>query len=112
MEWQPRDCKRRLENVKAEKYWAPSLAGVWARSPYLHNGSVRTMRELLTAPGDRAKSFHRGSKAYETTQMGYADDGAYTLDTRVPANSNSGHDYGTGLTADQKRELIEYLKTR
>src|SRR5439155_21371469 len=33
-----------------QKYWAPSLAGVWARSPYLHNGSVRTMSELLTAP--------------------------------------------------------------
>jgi hypothetical protein len=95
-----------------QKYWAPSLAGVWARSPYLHNGSVRTMRELLTAPSERAKSFHRGAKAYETAQMGYADDGAYMLDPSVPANSNGGHDYGTGLTADQKRELIEYLKTR
>src|ERR1043166_8636049 len=31
-----------------QKYWAASLDGVWARSPYLHNGSVRTMRELLT----------------------------------------------------------------
>src|SRR5205085_1358283 len=39
-----------------QKYWAASLAGVWARSPYLHNGSVRTMAELLTQPSARAKS--------------------------------------------------------
>jgi len=53
-----------------QKYWAPSLAGVWARSPYLHNGSVRTMQDLLTAPASRAKSFHRGTRVYDAAQMG------------------------------------------
>jgi hypothetical protein len=43
--------------------------------------------------------------------MGYADDGAYVLDTAGPGNSNGGHDYGTDLSNPQKRELIEYLKT-
>lgn len=94
-----------------QKYWTPSLAGVWARSPYLHNGSVRTMRELLAAPADRAKSFHRGSRSYDPAEMGYADGGSYRLDTATPANANIGHNYGTDLTASEKTELIEYLKT-
>jgi hypothetical protein len=94
-----------------QKLWAASLAGVWARSPYLHNGSVRTMQDLLTAPGERAKTFHRGSKAYDTAQLGYTDEGPYLLDTRVTEHSNAGHAYGTELPPEQKRELIEYLKT-
>src|SRR5207244_2861563 len=52
------------------KYWAASLAGVWARSPFLHNGSVRTMEELLTSPAKRAKTFYRGSRVYDTAQLG------------------------------------------
>jgi RoxA-like, cytochrome c-like len=93
------------------KYWAASLDGVWARVPYLHNGSVRTMQELLTPPAQRAKTFHRGSQDYDASQMGYTDSGAYVLDTSTPGNSNAGHDYGTALTADEKRDLLEYLKT-
>jgi hypothetical protein len=93
------------------KYWAASLDGVWARVPYLHNGSVRTLQELLTPPAQRAKAFHRGSHDYDVSQMGYTDAGAYVLDTSTPGNSNSGHDYGTALTADEKRDLLEYLKT-
>jgi len=94
-----------------QKYWAPSLAGVWARSPYLHNGSVRTLSQLLTPPADRAKSFHRGSHLYDPVEMGYTDEGGYVLDTTSPGNSNAGHDYGTNLSDAEKRELIEYLKT-
>ena len=59
------------------KYWAATLNGVWARSPYLHNGSVRTMQELLTPPNERPKTFHRGSRVYDPDQMGYTDEGAY-----------------------------------
>jgi processive rubber oxygenase RoxA-like protein len=93
------------------KYWAASLEGVWARSPYLHNGSVRTMRELLTPPAQRAKTFHRGSQDYDDIQMGYTDAGPYFFDASSRGNSNAGHNYGTALTADQKHDLIEYLKT-
>jgi mono/diheme cytochrome c family protein len=95
-----------------QKYWAPSLAGVWARSPYLHNGSVRTMQELLTPPELRAKSFHRGSRVYDPRDIGYKDDGYYVFDTTQTGNSNAGHSYGTNLAVEQKRDLIEYLKTR
>ena len=93
------------------KYWAATLSGVWARTPYLHNGSVRTMQELLSPPMARAKTFHRGSRVYEEKTMGYTDAGAYILDTSASGNSNSGHDYGTKLSAAEKRDLIEYLKT-
>jgi hypothetical protein len=93
------------------KYWAATLAGVWARSPYLHNGSVRTMQQLLTTPADRAKTFHRGSRVYDERNLGYTDEGVYVLDTAASGNSNSGHDYGTKLSSDEKRDLIEYLKT-
>ena len=88
-----------------------TLAGVWARSPYLHNGSVRTMRELLTPPAARAKSFRRGSRTFDTATMGYTDDGAYLLDAAATGNSNAGHDYGTELSEDQRQDLLEYLKT-
>ena len=94
-----------------QKYWAASLGGIWARSPYLHNGSVRTMEELLTPPAGRPKTFHRGSRVYDPAQMGYTDEGAYLFETTGPGNASTGHDYGATLSAEQKRELIEYLKT-
>lgn len=94
-----------------EKYFAPTLNGVWARSPYLHNGSIRTMEQLLTAPAERAKTFHRGSKAFDETQMGFTDEGFYVFDSSGSGNSHAGHDYATDLPAADKRYLIEYLKT-
>jgi hypothetical protein len=94
-----------------QKYWAASMPGVWARSPYLHNGSVRTMEELLTAPNERPKTFRRGSRVYDSAKMGFTDEGAYVFDTAGPGNANTGHDYGTTLAAEQKRDLMEYLKT-
>lgn len=94
------------------KYWAAGLRGIWARSPYLHNASVRTMQELLTPPAQRAKSYRRGSRTYDTEAMGFIDEGHYVLDTTSPGNSNTGHDYGTRLSAAEKRDLIEFLKTQ
>jgi hypothetical protein len=85
---------------------------VWARSPYLHNGSVRTMQELLSPPAQRAKTFHRGSREYDPAQLGYSDGGAYVFDTSTSGNSNAGHDYGTKLSSAEKQDLMEYLKTR
>jgi hypothetical protein len=93
------------------RYWTPSLAGVWARGPYLHNGSVRTMAELLTPPARRATTFRRGSPRYDTAQMGYVDDGGYRFDATSPGNAGTGHAYGTDLTLEDRRDLIEYLKT-
>jgi len=55
--------------------------------------------------------FHRGSHVFDEGAMGYTDEGTYILDARASGNSNSGHDYGTKLSAEAKRDLIEYLKT-
>jgi len=93
------------------KYFAATLSGVWARSPYLHNGSIRTMQDLLTPPEQGEARFHRGSRVFDENTMGYTDEGAYVLDTSTSGNSNSGHDYGTKLSPEEKRDLIEYLKT-
>jgi hypothetical protein len=84
---------------------------VWARSPYLHNGSVRTLEELLAPASARAERFSRGSRAYDPAKVGYTDAGAYILDTRQPGHSNAGHEHGTDLTPAEKRDLIEHLKT-
>lgn len=43
--------------------------------------------------------------------MDYTDEGTYLIDTTTPGNSNAGHNYGTELSADEKRELVEFLKT-
>jgi hypothetical protein len=69
------------------------------------------MQELLARPGERPKSFHRGSRVYDDRALGYTDEGAYVLDTIASGNSNSGHDYGTALASQEKADLIEYLKT-
>jgi len=94
-----------------QSYWATSLAGVWARSPYLHNGSVRTLDELLGPPAERPSTFHRGSRFFDEGRVGYVDEGHYVLDTRTPGNRNSGHDYGASLTPSARHDLIEYLKS-
>jgi mono/diheme cytochrome c family protein len=93
------------------QYVAPPLAGVWARSPYLHNGAVRTMWELLAPPAERPRSFRIGSPLYDQRHLGHAGEGPFLFDCSLPGNSNAGHDYGTALGEAEKRELIEYLKT-
>ena len=98
-------------------YKARPLNGIWATAPYLHNGSVRTLRQLLLASDTRQTTFRVGSREYDPKDVGFVDDGAYLFDTRLPGNSNRGHEgpeYGTAeLQADPEmlEALLEYLKT-
>jgi hypothetical protein len=97
------------------------LDGAWLRAPYLHNGSVPTLRDLLEPSGQRPKVFYRGDDVYEATRMGFrsseqAANGRafFRYDTASPGNSNSGHEgerYGTELPPRDKDALVEYLKT-
>jgi hypothetical protein len=102
---------------KTNGYVARPLDGIWLRAPYLHNGSVPTLADLLAPPDQRPVRFWRGYDVLDTRDVGFIVSGseaerAGTLfDTGKPGNSNSGHLYGTGLPADSKRSLIEYLKT-
>ncbi|NEP19519.1 MAG: cytochrome c [Leptolyngbya sp. SIO4C1] len=103
---------------KTNGYLAKTLDGLWLRAPYLHNGSVPTVRDLLTVPEERPQVFYRGYDVYDRKNLGYVADVAeekgkryFKYDTRIPANGNQGHRYGTELPDAQKTALVEYLKT-
>lgn len=97
------------------------LDGVWLRAPYLHNGSVPTLRDLLEPVSQRPVTFYRGDDLYDTKRMGFAygpgerDGHKFVLyDTTRPGNSNAGHEgerFGTSLPSEDKDALVEYLKT-
>jgi mono/diheme cytochrome c family protein len=101
----------------SDGYVAGPLDGVWLRAPYLHNGSVANMRELLSPPAERSKLFYRGYDVYDQANMGFVSSGpqaeqeGFRYDTSVRGNSNQGHSYGSDLSAAEKQALIEYLKT-
>ena len=96
-------------------YKARPLSGIWASAPYLHNGSIPSLVELLKAPGERVTAFAVGNREFDPATVGLAASsaaaGSSTFDVSLPGNSNSGHTYGTGLDADSKRDLLEYLKS-
>lgn len=102
---------------KTNGYVAVPLDGVWLRAPYLHNGSVASLEELLEPPDRRRATFHRGYDVYDPVRVGFISDGdaarhgGVLYDTQRPGNSNAGHLYGTRLSAVEKQALIEFLKT-
>jgi hypothetical protein len=103
---------------KTNGYLANELNGLWLRGPYLHNGSVPTLRDLLAAPSDRPKNFYRGYDLLDpvgggfASQAGTAAERFGTLyDTTVPGNGNAGHVYGTDLSDQDKQRLLAFLKT-
>jgi hypothetical protein len=97
-------------------YEARVLHGIWATAPYLHNGSVPTLWELLKAPKDRVATFMVGSRTFDPKNVGFVTDQTpYKSGTFVAnpnnGNGNGGHDYTTGLSDDDRWAIIEYLKT-
>jgi mono/diheme cytochrome c family protein len=94
-------------------YAARPLAGVWATAPYLHNGSVPNLYELLSPPERRRTTFPVGHSEYDPDSVGIAltaPRGTATFDTRQPGNGNGGHRYGTTLSEPERLALLEYLK--
>jgi hypothetical protein len=92
-------------------YRAKPLEGIAFTGPFLHNGSVRTLKDLLAKPEDRATSFMVGSTDYDTDGVGYVSAGDFFLDTSIRGNSKKGHDYGTDLPSYDKDALLEFMKT-
>lgn len=93
------------------------LDGSWLRAPYLHNGSVPTLRDLLEPQERRPVVFYRGNEHYDAKKVGFRTDDAAMdgqrlsrFDTTERGNGNMGHDYGTDLEAQHKDALVEYLK--
>ena len=98
-------------------YVSVPLDGVWLRAPYLHNGSVATLSDLLLVPNERPTTFWRGYDVYDPARVGFVADGPEAarrgtrFDTSLPGNANAGHMYGTALEPELKRALLEFLKT-
>ncbi len=103
---------------KTEGYANHPLDGIWLRGPFLHNGSVPTLRALLDPPEARPKVFYRGYDVFDQANVGFVSDvrqaGSQTfttVDTSVPGNGNGGHVYGTMLSDADKAALVEHMKT-
>jgi hypothetical protein len=113
-------------------YKARPLNGIWATAPYLHNGSVPSLYQLLLPADKRVKAFSVGRREFDPVNVGFKIepfDGGFRFRTHseiglpIPGNSNAGHEYGTGkprevggdglpaLTDEQRWKLVEYLKS-
>jgi hypothetical protein len=122
----------RPELAVVPHYRARPLDGVWATAPYLHNGSVPTLQDMLTPQHLRPKTFCVGSRQFDPVKVGLAQPegaacGAYTsFDTSKTGNSNLGHSFegtepdptklpngiiGPALSKENRDALVEYLKT-
>lgn len=104
-------------------YKARPLDGIWATPPFLHNGSVPNLFELLSPAYERQAQFWVGNFEYDPVRVGYRSEefkGGFLLDTRVTGNGNGGHEFrdgcrqegviGRALSPDERLALIEYLK--
>ena len=124
-------------------YRARPLNGVWATAPFLHNGAVPTLMDLLSPVAERPTLVQLGATTFDTEKVGivqdpnlrmeagrnYARNGLFILDTSIPGNHNAGHEFseawiptkkydqqpkgviGPKLSMDERRALVEYLKT-
>jgi hypothetical protein len=105
-------------------YRARPTNGIWATPPYLHNGSVPNLFELLSPVAERSRGFYVGSKEYDPVQVGLNPspvDGASEFRVDRAGNSNRGHEFNDGpkgagvigrkLSPDERMQLIEYLKS-
>ena len=110
----------------APGYIAPPLDGVWATAPYLHNGSVPSMEALLQS--DLRPEYWRHqheNRQYDQQAMGWrfeglpsgqdaesdADIRRYIYDTTLRGYGNEGHTYSDEMSEDDRKALLEYLKT-
>ena len=95
-------------------YKARPINGIWASAPYLHNGSVPTVYDLLLPSTQRPKQFFVGNRELDRVKIGNQTlemPNASLFDTSLPGNSNAGHEYGTQLTEPDRMALLEYIKS-
>jgi RoxA-like, cytochrome c-like len=126
-QWEPTFRAPLLDSEKWEDtrgrkvYRSKTLVGIWATAPFLHNGSVPTVYDLLLPVAQRPAKFVLGSREYDPVKLGYRSDqptlpgGAtpFEYDTRLIGNWNTGHEWHfyPELTDDIRYDLIEFLKT-
>jgi hypothetical protein len=115
------------------QYKPRPLAGIWAAGPFLHNGSIPTIYQLLLPADQRDKKFFVGTRDFDPVNLGLSTQPTegregFWFDTSRTGNSNVGHEFRKGyvpwqpggppqygvigpeLTEEQRRDIIEYLK--
>ena len=111
-------------------YQAPPLDGIWATAPYLHNGSVPTLEQLLdskTRPSKFTRPPSTDFENYDTVRVGWrhrvidrsdstvreptAWESSFIFDSSRFGLGNGGHTFGDKLSTEQRTDLVEYLKT-
>jgi mono/diheme cytochrome c family protein len=97
-------------------YAARPLYGIWAAAPYLHNGSVPTLHDLLLLPAERPVTFALGARDYDPVKLGFVARTSCAeqdclVDTRRVGDGNGGHTWGTDLPEADRMALLEFLKT-
>jgi len=89
------------DNPKAWRAYRPRpLEGVWATAPYLHNGSIPSIYQLLLPADERDQTFYLGRKEFNPLTLGLQVEkykGAFKFDTSKTGNSNLGHEFDDGL---------------
>jgi hypothetical protein len=96
------------------QYKGRPLNGIWATAPYLHNGSVPNLDELLKPAVARVKKFKVGSREFDPVKVGFRSDSGSDgaeFDTTAPGNSNSGHEYDREFSPQERAQLIAYMKS-
>jgi hypothetical protein len=104
-------------------YKSRTLDAIWASPPYLHNGSVPNMFELLSPVAERSKQFWTGTYEYDPVKLGYvsnkSNENYFLFDATINGNKNIGHEFNDGkgpgiigrkLSMNERFDLIEYLK--
>ena len=104
-------------------YKAAPRDGVWATPPFMHNGSVPNLYEMLIPAKERTKKFYIG-REFDPVKLGVdtsGNSGKFLLDTSLPGHSNAGHSFENGprgngiigplLTDAQRWAIVEYLKS-
>lgn len=104
-------------------YKARPLDGIWATPPFLHNGSVPTLFQLLSPLSERQSQFWVGNFEFNPKQVGFENaefPGGFLFDTSITGNGNRGHEFRAGCRQDgvigralqphERWALVEYLK--
>ncbi len=108
------DAEDQLKLEPQMQYKARPLNGIWSTAPFLHNGSVPTLYEMISDPVRRTKRFAVGRREFDPVKVGFRTEpreGTFIFDTTLPGNTNTGHPFGKHLSEAERWAVVEYLKT-
>jgi RoxA-like, cytochrome c-like len=117
------DSEKWTDTKGRKVYRSKTLVGIWATAPFLHNGSVPTIYDLLRPAAERPVTFPTGQREYDPIKLGLQTDPSkfslppglepFKFDTRLPGNWNAGHEWSfyPTLTDDMRYAIIEFLKS-